>query len=134
MKGSAATTAVLAVFLGAAPESCPRRESRPVSTPAAATVAAAEPTAAPEPTPALAPAAPAPAPKDGLFETTLRPVLATKCTPCHWPGGRMYERMPFDDPRTITGHLEGVRRRLKGEDRETLEKWIASLPPVTPSR
>ena len=48
----------------------------------------------------------------------------------------MYERMPFDDPRTITGHLEGVRRRLKGEDREVLERWIASLPasPAAPSR
>jgi hypothetical protein len=46
----------------------------------------------------------------------------------------MYGRMPFDDPRTITGHLEGVRRRLKGEDRETLERWIASLPPATPAR
>src|SRR5262249_5532297 len=107
----------------------------PAATPAAGKIAAAEPTPAPEPTAAPAPpaaSAPAPPPKDALFETTLRPVLATKCTPCHWPGGRMYERMPFDDPRTITGHLEGVRRRLKGEDRETLEKWIASLPP--PSR
>ena len=40
----------------------------------------------------------------------------------------MYGRLPFDDPRTISSHSEGISRRLKGEDLEALKKWLASLP------
>jgi hypothetical protein len=40
----------------------------------------------------------------------------------------MYERLPFDQARTIAEHSEGVLRRLKGDDRDAVEKWLASLP------
>ena len=38
----------------------------------------------------------------------------------------MYERLPFDNPQTIATHPEGVLKRLKGEDREAVEKWLAA--------
>jgi hypothetical protein len=38
----------------------------------------------------------------------------------------MYERLPFDKAETIASHREGVLRRLKGEDREAVERWLAS--------
>jgi hypothetical protein len=66
------------------------------------------------------------------FESSIRPVLAARCAPCHEPGGKMYERLPFDDPKTISSNADGIRKRLKGEDREALERWLASLPESTP--
>ena len=35
------------------------------------------------------------------FNTQVRPLLESKCTPCHFAGGTMYERLPFDRPQTI---------------------------------
>jgi hypothetical protein len=72
--------------------------------------------------------APTPSPVPDSFATTVRPILRERCAPCHEPGGKMYERLPFDNPRTIASHPEGVLKRLKGDDREAVEKWLAGLP------
>jgi hypothetical protein len=40
----------------------------------------------------------------------------------------MYQPMPFDDPKTVASHKEGVLRRLKGSDRTTAERWFAAAP------
>jgi hypothetical protein len=88
------------------------------------TVAAPASPAAPAPTPAaLVSAAPPRTPGDA-FAQRVRPILATRCDPCHNPGGRMYDRLPFDDPEVVKSHREGVLRRLKGEDRETVLAWM----------
>ena len=69
--------------------------SAPAEAPAAATV------------PSIAPAAPAappvtPAHSDRIeFNTHILPVLQEKCSPCHFAGGRMYDRLPFDQEGTI---------------------------------
>ena len=85
--------------------------------------AAPPPAAAPS---GPAPATPAPSPEAVSFEASVRPLLARTCTPCHVPGGRMYERMPFDQPAVVLSHKEGVLRRLKNpEDRQVLERWFA---------
>lgn len=68
------------------------------------------------------------APKADAFASTVRPMLAAKCAPCHEPGGKMYAKLPFDRPETVSGHAPGVLKRLKGADREAVEKWLASLP------
>jgi hypothetical protein len=70
--------------------------------------------------------APTPSPVPDSFATTVRPILRERCAPCHEPGGKMYERLPFDNPQTIATHPEGVLKRLKGEDREVVEKWLAA--------
>jgi hypothetical protein len=46
----------------------------------------------------------------------------------------MYARLPFDDPKVVSSHSAGVLRRLKGEDRAAMEKWLASLAPADPAR
>ncbi len=72
-----------------------RVKSAPAEAPAAAT--------APSKAPA-APAAPAPTPvhSDRIdFNTHILPVLQEKCSPCHFAGGRMYDRLPFDQEGTI---------------------------------
>jgi hypothetical protein len=100
--------------------------------PAPRTPAAAAPTPAASPTPEPSllaaletlPAAEPDAPLD--FVRDVRPVLVQRCDPCHSPGGRMYERLPFDDPATVASHPEGILRRLKGDERATVERWIAA--------
>jgi mono/diheme cytochrome c family protein len=79
----------------------------------------------------VAPAAPAAsASSTDEFRATVRPILSARCGQCHDPGGRMYARLPFDDPKTITSHSAGVLRRLKGDDRAAVEKWLAGLAPA----
>lgn len=82
-----------------------------------------QPAAAPEPSPP-----PVAAPPAELFATSVRPILEAHCTPCHFPGGKMYERLPFDKAETLASHREGALRRLKGDDRATFEAWLKTLP------
>lgn len=83
--------------------------------------------AAPTPEPPAA-AEPAPPPSvvapDG-FQAEVRPILARRCTPCHEPGGKMYARLPFDDAETVRSNREGILRRLNGDDKAALERWLA---------
>ncbi|HSS44315.1 MAG TPA: hypothetical protein VLO07_03150 [Thermoanaerobaculia bacterium] len=86
-------------------------------------------TKAPQAAKPLQPAfTPTPAAARDLFTSTVSPMLAERCSPCHVPGGKMYERLPFDRPEVVSSNVEGIRRRLKGENRETLERWLATLP------
>jgi hypothetical protein len=87
---------------------------------------------APSPGPAAAPAAspaPAPAPADAtadVFRDRVAPLLAQRCAPCHNPGGKMYDRLPFDDPATVAAHPEGILKRIKDPAEHALiEGWIA---------
>ncbi len=99
-----------------------------------ATSAASEPPPAAEPVSApiaVSPAPvepPAPAPPAGLFAASVRPILEAHCSPCHFPGGRMYERLPFDKPETLASNRQGVLRRLKGDDHAAFEAWLKTLP------
>ena len=54
------------------------------------------------------------------FTTQLQPIFVTRCSPCHFPGGKMYERLPFDKAETILGHQEGILRRIKDEKENSL--------------
>lgn len=85
---------------------------------------------APAPAPVAAPVAAATDP----FRETIRPILSARCGQCHDPGGRMYARLPFDDPKVVSSHSAAVLRRLKGEDRTALEKWLAGLAPAGAER
>jgi hypothetical protein len=98
--------------------------------PPAPPAAAAAP-APPPATPAPAPEAPAPpaatsaGPEAVSFEASIKPLLARTCTPCHVPGGRMYERLPFDQPEVVLSHKDGVMRRMKDpENRQLMERWF----------
>jgi hypothetical protein len=64
---------------------------------------------------------------DDPFVATVRPVLSVRCAPCHNPGGKMYGRLPFDDAKTVASNSAGILRRLKGDDRAALEKWLAEI-------
>jgi hypothetical protein len=91
--------------------------SRPGPQPAAAV-------AVPSPAPIAVPSAD-PVPPVVTFEAAVRPILARRCEPCHNPGGKMYERLPFDDAEVVASHHEGVARRLKDpEEKAAFERWL----------
>jgi hypothetical protein len=58
---------------------------------------------------------PAPQPKAQPvdFQTQIRPILEERCQPCHFTGGKMYEKMPFDRPQTIRTLGEKMFTRIK---------------------
>ena len=107
------------------------RDSSPVaSTPAPAAevprVTAPVPASVPEPvTPAIA-AANSADQKNKDFDSTVRPILEARCQPCHFPGGVMYERRPFDRPETITALGTKLFTRLKDHDeQQVIREFLA---------
>jgi len=56
------------------------------------------------------------------YNTEVLPILQKKCTPCHFPGGKMYEKMPFDNRSTILSHEAGVLKRFKDQHESALIK------------
>lgn len=64
--------------------------------------------------------------KDSIsFITHVQPILVKRCSPCHFTGGKMYARLPFDHDTTIINHSEGILRRIKtGDDNLILKSFI----------
>lgn len=59
------------------------------------------------------------------FKAELMPLLQKKCSPCHFAGGKMYAKMPFDRSATIAIHSAGMLKRLNDDnDKKVLEKYI----------
>src|SRR2546427_5040566 len=63
------------------------------------------------------------------FESDVAPILAHRCTPCHFAGGKMYAKLPFDRPETIVKLRERLFTRIKDEqERATIPKVFARPP------
>lgn len=61
--------------------------------------------------------------KDSIhFASQVQPILVKNCSPCHFPGGKMYERMPFDQDTTIINHEKGILKRIKKEEENAIIK------------
>lgn len=56
------------------------------------------------------------------YNTEVLPILQKKCSPCHFAGGKMYEKMPFDNSVTILSHEPGVLKRFSDKSEATLIK------------
>ena len=68
----------------------------------------------------------APPPPAPSFKETVQPILEKRCQPCHFPGGKMYERLPFDRPETITKLGTKLFTRIRDEkEREAIRKFLA---------
>jgi hypothetical protein len=60
------------------------------------------------------------------FKTQIQPILEGKCQPCHFPGGTMYAKRPFDKPSTIVALGEKLFTRIKDEkDRALIRTFLA---------
>ena len=54
------------------------------------------------------------------FSSHVQPIMQKRCTPCHFTGGKMYERMPFDKDTTIINHQASVLKRIKDEEENSI--------------
>lgn len=54
------------------------------------------------------------------FENDITPILTGKCQPCHFPGGTMYAKRPFDKPATIIALGEKLFTRIKDEKQRAI--------------
>jgi hypothetical protein len=60
------------------------------------------------------------------FDAQVRPILESRCTPCHFSGGKMYERLPFDRPETIRKLGTKLFSRIKDEHEQQLIREFLS--------
>ena len=66
-----------------------------------------------------------PAPAKIDFTTQVRPILE-RCQPCHFSGGAMYDRLPFDRPETVTHLGEKLFSRIQKEnERKIIREFLA---------
>ena len=47
------------------------------------------------------------------FDIDIKPIFQKHCNPCHFPGGKLYDRLPFDRASTIIKNEKGILRRIK---------------------
>ena len=58
------------------------------------------------------------------FFSQIQPILVKNCSPCHFTGGKMFERMPFDQDTTIINHEAGILKRFKNEENLLIKNFI----------
>ncbi len=58
------------------------------------------------------------------FDKDILPILKARCSPCHFTGGKMYEKIPFDKSKTITDHPEGILKRFKDPELSTIKSYL----------
>jgi hypothetical protein len=75
--------------------------------------------------------APAPPPKNVDFKRDVQPILEKRCQPCHFPGGKMHAKLPFDRAETIDKLGTKLFTRIKKDDEQAIVRaFIARNPGV----
>jgi uncharacterized cupredoxin-like copper-binding protein len=60
------------------------------------------------------------------FATHVEPLLKSKCQPCHFNGGKVYDKLPFDRPATIKTLGTKLFTRLQDEnDRKVIREFLS---------
>jgi hypothetical protein len=67
-------------------------------------------------------------PKKPDFESQIKPIFQARCQPCHFSGGKVYDRMPFDQPQTITRLGEKLFTRIKDKEGQRVIREFLSQP------
>jgi hypothetical protein len=62
------------------------------------------------------------------FESEIKPIFQARCQPCHFQGGKVYDKMPFDKPETITRLGTKLFTRIKDEKQQRLIREFLAQP------
>ena len=62
------------------------------------------------------------------FDKEIKPILQSRCMPCHFQGGKVYDKMPFDKPETVTKLGEKMFTRIKDEKEQRLIREFLAQP------
>ena len=60
------------------------------------------------------------------FASQVEPLLKSKCQPCHFSGGKVYEKLPFDRPETIKALGTKLFTRIHDENERKLIREFLS--------
>ena len=60
------------------------------------------------------------------FEKEIKPIFQARCQPCHFQGGQVYDKLPFDRPATITKLGTKLFTRIKDEkEQKIIREFLA---------
>ena len=62
------------------------------------------------------------------FDSEIKPIFQARCQPCHFQGGQVYDKMPFDKPETITRLGTKLFTRIKDEKERVLIRQFLEQP------
>ncbi len=61
------------------------------------------------------------------FQTDIVPLLKSNCQPCHYPGGKMYKKLPFDDYLTVKKIGKKLNSRFNEQSqKDMVTEWVDS--------
>ncbi len=62
------------------------------------------------------------------FEKEIKPILQSRCMPCHFQGGKVYNKMPFDKSETISRLGTKLFTRIKDEKEQRVIREFLAQP------
>lgn len=62
------------------------------------------------------------------FEKEIKPIFQSRCMPCHFQGGKVYDKLPFDKSETITRLGTKLFTRIKHEKEQRLIREFLNQP------
>ena len=61
------------------------------------------------------------------YRKNILPLLQANCNPCHFTGGKVYKKLPFDDYKTVAMLGKKLNTRLKQKEQQAVVNgWINS--------
>jgi len=61
------------------------------------------------------------------FEKEIKPIFQSRCMPCHFQGGKVYDKLPFDKPETISKLGTRLFTRIKDEkEQRMIREFLAA--------
>jgi hypothetical protein len=63
------------------------------------------------------------------FRHDIAPLLKANCTPCHFKGGKVVDRYPFEQYEIVRKLGLRLNTRLKGADADLIARWVKAKSP-----
>jgi hypothetical protein len=63
------------------------------------------------------------------FTDDIGPLLSANCRPCHFKGGKVFDRLPFDQYKTALKLGSRLNTRFKGDNADLVTRWVRAGSP-----